>query len=284
MQGEIHVVVATSAFGMGVNKSEIRFVLHYDHPASLEAYAQEAGRAGRDGKEAYAILISHPQSKRTQDFIARLGVLDKKVIKSYRNALLAFDEEGSPVVRLPDGALLCHPDSLAELATIQITQARILLYAFEGEGLIQRGPDCTTEATILLTQPLETILDRLSESTERETARGLFSALKAEPDRQVTYRAAEIYEASGIDPRLVDPLLVKLAAEELLLYRAYSRGITLKIDERIQHEHALSSIEGRFGQRYRHFEERMQHMLDYIRLRRDQNRCRSAETHQLSHW
>jgi len=105
MQGEIRVVVATSAFGMGVDKAEIRFVLHYDHPASLEAYAQEAGRAGRDGEEAYAILISHPQSKRTQDFIARQGVLDKKVIKSYRNALLTFDEEGSPVVRLPDGAL-----------------------------------------------------------------------------------------------------------------------------------------------------------------------------------
>jgi len=277
MQGEIRVVVATSAFGMGVDKAEIRFVLHYDHPASLEAYAQEAGRAGRDGEEAYAILISHPQSKRTQDFIARQGVLDKKVIKSYRNALLTFDEEGSPVVRLPDGALLCHPDSLAELANIQLTQARILLYAFEGEGLIQRGADCTTEATILLTQPLETIFDRISDSAERETARGLLSALKAEPDRQVSYRAAEIYESSGIDPRLVDPLLIKLAAQELLLYRAYSRGITLKIDERIQNEHALSTIEGRFGQRYQRFAERMQHMLDYIRLRRDQNRCRSAE-------
>src|SRR5260370_34382856 len=108
-------------------------------------------------------------------------------------------------------------------------------------------------------------------------ARGLLSALKGEHDRQVSSRAAEIYESSGIDPRLVDPLLIELAAQELLLYRAYSRGITLKIDERIHNEHALSTIEGRFGQRYEYFAKRMQHMLDYIRLRRDQNRCRSAE-------
>ena len=103
------------------------------------------------------------------------------------------------------------------------------------------------------------------------------SALKAAPDRQVTYRAAEIYQESGLDPRLVDPLLIKLAAQELLLYRAYSRGITLRIADRIQNEHELSAIAERFGQRYQRFAERMQHMLDYIRLRRDQNRCRSAE-------
>jgi ATP-dependent DNA helicase RecQ len=70
MQGELDVVVATNAFGMGVDKAEIRFVLHYDHPSSLEAYAQEAGRAGRDGEEAYAILLQHRQTQRTERFIA----------------------------------------------------------------------------------------------------------------------------------------------------------------------------------------------------------------------
>src|SRR5205823_5313225 len=80
MEGELDVVVATTAFGMGVDKAEIRFVLHYDHSASLEAYAQESGRAGRDGKEAYAILLYHSQTQNTERFIARQGMPDTKVL------------------------------------------------------------------------------------------------------------------------------------------------------------------------------------------------------------
>jgi ATP-dependent DNA helicase RecQ len=277
MNGELQVVVATSAFGMGVDKAEIRFVLHYDHPASLEAYAQEAGRAGRDGKEAYAILIHHKKSRQLARFIAQLGVPTRKVIRNYRDALLSFNEEGSPLVRLDDGTVLCNPDVLAELANIDPTQARVLLYSFEGEGLIRRDVDCTLEATILLTQPIDTILSRLDDGEERERVRRLLVALKAEPERQVTYRAAEVYAQSGLDPRQIDPLLVKLAAQELLLYRAYSRGITYTIDESINNPRSLAVIESRFGHRYQRFEERLQHMIDYLDLKQNQNRCRSVE-------
>lgn len=276
MQGELDVVVATTAFGMGVDKAEIRFVLHYDHPSSLEAYAQEAGRAGRDGNEAYAILLSHPQTQSTERFIARQGIPDAKVLHAYQHALLATDNEGSSAIRLADGTLLCDADTLATLAHIEPTQARVLLFSFEEAGLVQRGPDCTLEATLLLNHPLSTVVAAIENAEERTRATALLTFLNTAHDRQVFYRAAQVYEQTGIDPRTVDALLVKLAERDLLLYRAYHRGITLTLCEQLSESRELQAIEQRFAHRYVRFEERLTAMLDYIKLRPGNHHCRSA--------
>lgn len=61
--GKTNVMVSTNAFGMGIDKSNVRFVVHIDIPDNIEAYFQEAGRAGRDDKQAFAILLFHPSDK-----------------------------------------------------------------------------------------------------------------------------------------------------------------------------------------------------------------------------
>ena len=62
---KVRVMVATNAFGMGIDKADVRVVIHMDCPSSLEAYFQEAGRAGRDGQKAYAVLLYNGHDNRT---------------------------------------------------------------------------------------------------------------------------------------------------------------------------------------------------------------------------
>ncbi len=88
MSGRLDVIVATNAFGMGVDKSNIRLVVHYDVPGSVEAYYQEAGRAGRDGERADCVLLYNYADVRIQHFFLEGSNPDEAVYRSIVDALL----------------------------------------------------------------------------------------------------------------------------------------------------------------------------------------------------
>jgi ATP-dependent DNA helicase RecQ len=145
MGGEYPVVVATNAFGMGVDRSDLRFVIHWDVPGSIEAYYQEVGRAGRDGKLSHCELLYNYADVRTQEFFLDGSNPDPSVVTGVWEEVRAI---------LKAGPQACSLDEWGE--RIHSTDNKITVHTcmglYERCGLIEReilaGSRCYTTSLV----------------------------------------------------------------------------------------------------------------------------------------
>lgn len=157
MDESIRAVVATNAFGLGIDKSNIRFVVHYDLTGSVEAYTQEAGRAGRDGKPSRCILIYRMSDTRVQNYFLTGKYPDVEEVQRVFGTIEVFGDQERGV----------SVTDLRKILQLPLTKLKVILALLKKSGYIEPAGKSAYALTEAVRKHRELVLNLASYDTKK---------------------------------------------------------------------------------------------------------------------
>ncbi len=241
MKEEVQVMVATNAFGMGIDKANVKTVIHIHLPESMESYYQEAGRAGRNDEKAFAVLLTSPSDK-IQAQSQFINVLpDKKILTQIYIKLCNYfriaygegiDEQFSFNLNQ-----FCQRYEFPTLKTFNAIQF------LDRQGILSLSQEYSEKITMQFIIESKEVIRYMSLNTNEEPV--ILSLLRTYPgiyESQTTINTALIAKKSNCDEALVHSILEKLKERDLIDYHKKNNDATIIFNEIREDERTINRV------------------------------------------
>lgn len=259
---EVRVMVATNAFGMGIDKPDVRVVVHYDLPPSLEEYYQEAGRAGRDGLTSYAVLLSSSLDKRVMRRRITDAFPDRAIIRRVYELVCVFIGKslGEGFESLSEFDL----DKFCRTFRLQPNTVNASLRLLAQAGYMNYIEDADNRARIIMTVIREELynIDHLGENAERVLGRllrsypGLFSDY-------VAISESRISNETGLSEQSVYQALLELSRARVLHYVPRRHSQLIYLPTAVEESRHIQIGTAVYEDRRKIFSDRVEAMIGY---------------------